>query len=174
MNNEIEKIWCSFSKKRLHNGKHVKLRRGADHKRALPWIVGLSAPSMPIKQLSTIMVCSSWVNPRNLDFAKDIIAKNKDITFRQLLNEMIIMMDKNKTDTPFVWWVWPHSLKERVLYEDANGITFVKLDNVWQMVYSVRLVGNLASAIDGLSYVQLPYNCHFVSCENEEIAKKRF
>ncbi|MBA6416375.1 hypothetical protein H4J50_10145 [Colwellia sp. 6M3] len=79
-------------------------------------------------------------------------------------------MGQSETSYPYVWWVVPEGNKIRTIYEDANGITFVKLDNKWKMAYSSEAVGVLVGAQGGYDFEGIPRNSYFVSWENETIA----
>jgi len=142
------------------------LRKGSRFKNALPWINGVSAPAMPTRMLSNVVVFESWQNPHNMEIAKGIVKINKNMSLRELVSEML-----NTSEIPYIWWIYPVSSKIRAIHEDSNGITFIKLNNKWQMVYSSKMVGALVGAQGGLDAESFPPNSYFVSWENEELAR---
>jgi len=170
----IERTWSKFARANLDKERKYMLRRGSRFKKAVPWVEGVVAPAMPTKMMSNVTVLESWLNPLNMEFAKKIIQNDKAVTLRELAERMLMMVEEGKTEYPYVWWVWPHSSKKRAIHEDSNGITFVKLDNKWQMIFSIQAVGVLAGAQGRDSYEDLPPNAYFVSWENEEIARQHY
>lgn len=168
---DSERIWSEFTKAHLDD-EHARLRRGSRFKLAKPWIKGVSSPAMPTRMLSKVVVYDSWLNNFNMDLANQIVDKYPSLTLRELVEKMLKKMDGKHTSYPYLWWVWPKSKKMRVIHEDANGITFVKLDNKWQMVFSSQVVGVLVGAQGVEGYESLPRNSYFISWENEEIARK--
>lgn len=168
---DFEDIWREFTKAHLED-EHARLRRGSRFKLAKPWIKGVSSPAMPTKMLSNVVVYDSWLNNFNMDLANEIVDKYPSMTLRELVESMLKQMGDKHTGYPYLWWVWPESNKKRVIHEDANGITFVKLNNKWQMVFSSQAVGVLAGAQGVQGYESLPRNSYFISWENEEIARK--
>ena len=170
----IEKIWRKFAIDHLQNFNDAKLRRGSNFKKAEPWIKGVVSPAMPTQMLSNVEVFDSWLNPGNMKLAKELICQSNGMSLRDLVSEMFVQISANKTGLPYLWWVWPHSPKTRAIHQDANGITFVKLDNKWQMAFPIQAVGALAGSQGGRDYEALPENAYFVSWENEEIARQHF
>ena len=49
---------------------------------------------------------------------------------------------------------------------------FVKLDNKWQMAYSIMSAGILIGSQSGKHYEDLPKNSYMVLWENEEMARQ--
>ena len=167
---DIQKIWLEFAKGNLPSEKPW-LRRGSRSKIASPWVNGVSTPAMPTRKLSNVIVYEhGWLNNSNMALAKKIVLDNPNITLRELVDEMLLKMEKLETSFPYVWWVVPEGNKTRTIYEDANGITFVKLDNKWNIVYSSEAVGVLVGAQGSQDYEGIPRNSYFVSWENETIA----
>jgi hypothetical protein len=85
---------------------------------------------------------------------------------------MFVQLNKGKTSLPYVWWVRPKSSRTRAIHQDANGITFVKLGNKWQMAFPIQAVGSLAGSQGSMDYEDLPRNSYFVSWENEGITRQ--
>jgi len=146
--------------------KGTKLRKGSRFKEANSWVNGVSMPAMPTRMLSNVTVYESWQNPKNIEHAKDLLNINSSLTFRELIEKMF-----ETTESSYIWWLYPVSTKVRTIHEDANGFTFVKMNNKWQMVYSIKMVGGLVGAQGVNNCEDLPLNSYFVSWENEDIAK---
>lgn len=146
--------------------KGMKLRKGSRFKKAISWVTGVSMPTMPIRMLSNVTVYESWQNPRNIKHAKELLNRNGSLTFRELIEEML-----KTTDSSYIWWLYPVSTIVRAVHEDAKGFTFVKMNNKWQMVYSIKMVGSLVGAQGVESCEGLPLNSYFISWENEEEAR---
>mgnify|MGYP000288702261 CR=1 FL=1 len=51
---------------------YVKLRQASRFARAEPWVSGLNSPSKPTQMRSNVMVYHGWVNPHDLNVAKEI------------------------------------------------------------------------------------------------------
>ncbi|WP_159820278.1 hypothetical protein [Colwellia sp. 20A7] len=165
METQADINWKSYASTFL-NDKNIKLRVGSKFKTAFPWINGVVTPAMPTRMLSNVVVFESWQNPHNMRIAKEIVKSNKKITLRELVSEMLIT-----SEIPYIWWLYPVSTKVRAIHEDANGITFIKLNNKWQMVFSSKMVGALVGAQGGLNTESFPPNSYFISWENEELAR---
>lgn len=170
MVDSIDIIWQNFAKKNLPKN-DAALRKGTNNKKAAPWVNGLVSPALPTTMLSSVTVYESWLNQCNMGIAKDIIALKKELTVRELVYEMLYQMKAGNIDYPYIWWVWPHSSKTRVIHQDSNGVTFVKLGNKWQMAFSIQSMGVLVGAQGAANYEELPKNAYFVSWENEEMAR---
>lgn len=167
---EIDKIWRMFAKDNLTD-KNSILRNGSMFKSASPWVNGVDYPLLPTSMLSNVTVYSSWINPHNMILARDIIAKENGLKVRELIYKMLFEIKNGRTDYPYIWWLWPRSSVKRVLHEDSEGLTFVKLDNKWQMAFSIKQLGALVGAQGSQDYEDLPQNDFFVSCEYEETAR---
>lgn len=168
---DTEKAWKIFAKDNLPN-KGAVLRKGSRFKKAEPWVNGVAGPAMPTQMMSNVEVFDSWLNPHNMKLAKEIVSHKKSVTLRGLVDEMFVQLSMDKTSLPYIWWIWPHSSKTRAIHQDANGITFVKLGNKWQMAYPIQAVGVLAGSQGSMDYENIPRNSYFVSWENEEIARQ--
>jgi len=174
MTDHINKIWNAFTKQCLDSNSNALLRKGSSYKKAENWLNKTSGPALPTKMLSNVCIYNSWINPHNISLAREIIKYNDGITFQELVYEMLMLVNEEKTPTPYIWWLWPHSSKSRAVHEDANGQTFIKIENKWHLVYSAQVVGVLVGTQGTKDYEQIPSNCYFVSWESEEISKNYF
>lgn len=172
MSTDSQAIWRAFAEALLPPERPIKLRSGSDYKIAAPWIFGRSGPSMPVRMMSNVQVFQSWRNPNNMKLAEELVSSNASLTLRGLVNEMLVLMEKEKVVYPYTWWVYPFSPVTRTVYEDSDGISFVKLAHKWQMAFPVQAVGVLAGAQGCLDYENVPVNAYFVSWENEAQARK--
>lgn len=171
MRKTSEKIWKEWSAFALERGERAPLRKGTGIKKAAPWIEGRSHPALPVKMLSKVEVYDGWVNSHNLSLAQKIVKSEPKISFRDLVDEMLVRMDAGETTIPYIWWVWLGAAQARVLYEDLLGVTFIKLSGKWEMVCSIRSAGVLAGAQGISDYEALPPNSYFLPWENEGIAR---
>lgn len=172
MKDTVEPVWKVFAKEFLPNkGKGFKLRKPSNFKKAEAYVYGIASPSLPTKMASEMDVYNAWTNPHNLNTAKSLLRNNRFMTFAELLTAMV---DSEKVHDvfPYLWWVWPKSCKKRVVHIDSDGVTFVKMNNKWQIVYSVQSIGSLVGAQGSPHYESVPKNGYFVVWENEEIARK--
>lgn len=171
MTKASEQIWKKWSEFALEKGGKAPLRKGSGVKKASPWVEGRSHPALPVKMLSKVQVYNGWVNPLNLSIAQEIVNADPKISFRVLVDEMLVRMDKGETTIPYIWWVWLGGAQQRVLYEDLLGVTFIKLNGKWEIVSSVRAAGALAGAQGISDYEALPPNSYFLPWESEGIAR---
>lgn len=163
--------WELFARHSLSDS-NAALRKGSKFKKAKSWIEGVPSPAMPTKILSNAEIFNGWLNPHNFKLAKTLISQNENLTFRDLVNEMLIHMTTEETTLPYIWWIYISPPKARAIHQDANGVTFVKLNNKWQMALSTQELGALVGAQGGINYEDIPKNAYFVSWENEKIARK--
>lgn len=169
MDLDIDRTWKEFAKDVLDD-KNATLRKGSGFKKAAPWVNGLPGPAMPTQMMSNVDVFDSWQNPQSMAQAKKIVGTSS-ITVKALVEELIKLVTIGKITYPYLWWLWPYSSNKRAIYQDANGITFVKLNNKWHLAYPVRSLGALVGS-QGSNYEDLPLNAYFVSWENENIARQ--
>lgn len=149
-----------------------KLRLPSRFKKASPWVQGAPSPIKPLKMLSNVSVHDGWANPYGLKIAKEIISSKKDINLRGLLEELLTGNMSDEIGCPYVWWVFPNPNRVRAIYEDAHGMTYVKLNNLWQLVYSIHSLGALAGGQGTDSYETLPKGGYFVVWDNEDQAQR--
>jgi len=171
----IERNWKRFCKSELIDP-NTALRLGSKRVRAKGYVDVKPYPTQPIKQLSTEVIFEGWSNRHNKEIAKNLINQDSSLSFQELLMKIIILMSKDeRIYIPYIWWIDPdnYSKKKRSIYQDADGDNFVKIDNKWQMVYSVKSVGALVGRQGGSNCedLNLPYNSYFVVWENEANAK---
>ena len=172
MDNSVEIEWKVFASESLPNkGKGFKLRKPSNLKKAEPYVYGIASPSLPTKMMSEVNVHDAWLNPHNLKLAKTLLQENRFMSFSQLMFAMV-KSGSNKSVFRYIWWVLPHSCKKRVMHTDNDGVNFVKMNNKWQILYSVQSVGALVGAQGSPHYESVPKNGYFVVWENEEIARK--
>lgn len=165
-NAELDRLWCLFKKWNLDSDH--PLRKGSNFKKALPFLEPNQKPAMPMKALPKSMLYDTWVATKNYEKACETVNSKPNLTFSELIYEML----KNE-DKPYIWWLWPRTKIERIIYEDANGLTFVKLDNIWQVAYPVNAVGVLVG-IQGTTdhETDVPFNSYFICSEYTEVARK--
>ena len=149
-----------------------KLRLPSRFKQASPWVKGSPSPAYPVNMLSNITVHDGWTNPRALKIAKEIVDSKPSLTLRDLLEEMLSGEAGNEIEYPYIWWVYPNSNRVRSLYEDSRGMTYIKLNNLWQMVYSVHSMGALVGRQGADSHEAIPIGGFFILWENEAQASK--
>ncbi len=172
---KIDKIWKKFCKLNLQNT-DIPPRLGSKRIQAKGYINVKNSPMLPIKQLSTEVIFEGWGNGYNKEIAKNIIDQEPSLSFQELLIKIIILMSEDeKIYIPYIWWIDPdsHTKKKRLIYQDVDGDNFVKIDNKWQMVYSVKSAGSLVGRQGGSNYedLNLHSNSYFVVWENEDDAK---
>lgn len=163
---KIDKIWKRFCKSHLENP-NTPLRVGSKRIQAKSYIDVKTTPALPTKQLSTEVIFEGWSNGYNKSVAKNLIKQNPTLSFQELLIKIIILMDEDeKIYVPYIWWIDldSYTKKKRVIYQDANGDNFAKIDGKWQMAYSVKAVGVLVGRQGGDGYedLDLPHNSYFV------------
>ena len=162
MTKTAEQIWLEWSKYSLDQGEKAPLRRGTSVKKACPWVEGRGHPALPVSTLSKAKVYHGWVHSLNLGLAQQIVRSQPWVSFRGLVYEILLKLDKGETTIPYIWWVWVGGAQERVLYEDSLGVTFIKLDGKWEIVCSIRSAGALVGAQGVLDYEALPLNSYFL------------
>ncbi|MBT7556494.1 hypothetical protein HN615_06175 [Candidatus Woesearchaeota archaeon] len=169
---KIDKIWKEFCKSHLKNP-NTPLRVGSYRLLAKGYVDVKTSPVLPIKQLSTEVIFESWLNRYNNEIAKNLINQDSSLSLQKLLVEMIQLTGKD-IECPYIWWIYPNqNKKNRLIYRDADGDEFVKIDKKWQIAYSVRAVGSLVGRQGGSNYedLDLPFNSYFVVWENKDNAK---
>lgn len=145
-----------------------RLRLGSNYKNAKPWVEGRTSPVNPVKMLSVRDVLEGWSNPAGVKKAKDYLRINPNLTMRELGELMLC----SNADYPYIWWCCRSATPaKRAIYEDSEGLNFVKLNNKWQMAYSILASGILVGSQAGTHYEDLPYNSYFVLWENEDAAR---
>ena len=170
MDNQVETKWRKFATELLpKKGKGYYLRKPSNIKKAESYVYGIASPVLPTKMASEVDVYHAWTNPFNINIAKTLLRKNRVLTFAELMTSMIKEYDPSVFT--YTWWIWPYSYKKRIVHIDSDGITFVKMGNKWQIVYSVQALGALVGS-QGDDYEDVPKNSYFVVWENEETARK--
>ena len=177
MSKTIEKLWskyCTFlikwdqmlvdpADKQLS----FPVRKGSSFKKAEPYVFGRSSPSLPVKMLSVREIHDGW--HCGVEYAKEFLRDDPTLTMR----ELGYLMLKKENEFPYAWWCWESlSPKKRAIYEDSEGVKFVKLHNKWRLAYSTLDAGILVGAQGGKHYEDLPRNSYFVLWENEEMARQ--
>ena len=170
MSAAVEKEWQKFVREHSIKNKKAVLRKGSSFKAVKPWLEVRASPAMPTKMLSMVDVYDGWTNPHPLKIAKVLVNESPSMTFRELGNRMII---SKESELPYIWWCFSANLpKKRAIHEDSDGVTFVKLNNKWQMAMSVMSAGVVVGSQNGDDYESVPRNAYFVVWENEEIARQ--
>ena len=168
MSQSIEKLWSKFCSDYVHKKFSFQLRKGSNFKRAEPWVVGRASPAQPVKMLSVREVYEGWANPSGVKLARERLRLDPTLTMR----ELGYLMLKSDQELPYIWWCFSSAPKQRAIYEDSEGLNFVKLDNKWQMAYSIMSAGILIGSQSGKHYEDLPKNSYMVLWENEEMARQ--
>lgn len=166
------KKWKRFLNSSSMSEGDYKLRLPSRFKKASPWVKGASNPIYPVKMLSNVSVHDGWANPHGLNIAKRVVSSKEDMTLRELLEEFLAGDVSDEIEYPYVWWIFPNANRVRSLCEDAVGLTYVKLNNLWQLVYSIHSLGGLAGGQGTESYESLPKGGYFVVWDNEEQARR--
>ncbi len=172
MSSGAEKKWTDFLNSAGFVKNEHKLRLPSRFKSSVPWVKGVPSPVLPVKMMSNITVHDGWGNPHALKIAEKIISEHQDLSLRDLLEEMLAGKYSSEICYPYVWWVFPNHKRTRSMYEDALGMTFVKLGNLWQQVYPIHSMGALVGAQGTESYEDLPKGGYFVLWDNENQARK--
>jgi hypothetical protein len=153
---------------------NTALRLGSKRIQAKGYINVKTFPVLPTKQLSTEIIFEAW-GAGNKEIARNLINQDSSLSFQELLIKIIMLMDMDDSiPHPYLWWIYPNQNKKmRLIYQDADGDNFVKIDNKWQMAYSLKAVGALAGRQGGSNVedLNLPTNSYFVVWENEDNAK---
>lgn len=172
---KIDQIWKRYCKSELINP-NTPPRLGSKRIQAKGYINIKTSPVLPIEQLSTEVIFEGWGNGYNKEVAKNLINQDSSLSFQELLIKIIILMNEDEQIyIPYIWWIDPDSYtkNKRLIYQDADGDNFVKINNKWQMAYSVKSAGSLVGRQGGLDYEDLNQhlNSYFVVWENEKSAK---
>ena len=149
-------------------------RRASKTAIAVPLLRGATSPTMPVRMLSNAKVYEGRELRHMAKYARNIVEALPSLTLRELHEQLKLDETKGKVTYPFVWWIdvgCPPT--QRAIHEDAEGRFFVKLDNKWQLAYSIDHVGALAGAQSGNGYYDIPKTGYFVTWENEDKAARR-
>lgn len=171
ISNEAKDAWKHFVEYSIGSKFQKQLRLASKFKQSDPWVNGVASPTLPTQMESSVELYRGWANPESLKYAKTIV-KNKKMTLRELQQMMLIGLIKDNLSMPYIWWVDATTSCRRVVHEDGEGRTFVKLDNKWQMAYSVQAIGGLVGSQYTGNHEEVPKNTYFVLWENEQIARK--
>ena len=170
---DILKVWEKFARESLDRKKIPQLRNASGRKRAYPWIKVTGAPVKPATPLSNVAIYDGWVNPHNKKIAVAAVEASSSMTLRDLQHEMFAKMKENETPYPYIWWVCCISrVRERLLYEDAEGVNYVKLENTWRPAYPLLTAGCLAGAQCSDDYESVPLNGYFIVWDDEDVARQ--
>ena len=169
MEPELARLWKDFCSDNYMDKCPPRFRQGSSFRKARPWVEGRESPSHPVKMLSVRDVYSGWSNPAGVKLAKKFLETDPNLTMRELAELML----RSKSDYPYIWWCYgANAPVKRAIYEDAEGLNFVKLNNKWQMAYSTLSSGILVGCQSGKNYEDLPPNAYFVLWENEGVARE--
>ncbi len=172
MEKSIEMLWKLYLKDDP-DLKGAKLRLASRAKLAKPWVTGVASPQGTTTMLSNVEIHKGWTNPHALNIARKTIESNPKFTLRELSHSMLSQVQQKVTSYPYVWWIYESSSpKRRAVHEDATGVTFIKLDGKWQLVYPCQALGVLVGRQGAGYYENIPRNAYFVLCENEAAARK--
>jgi hypothetical protein len=116
--------------------------------------------------MSNVKVYSGYANPKGLAFAKTVLQAKPSITLRALQE---VIHNNPDSHYDYIWWVLnkPHI---RAIHEDADNLSFVRLERLWQLAYPLGTVGGLAGAMGASDYENLPPRSYFVLFENQKSA----
>jgi hypothetical protein len=143
-----------------------KRRIASAHRKAAPWVLGRAGPRQPVRMSSNMTVYGGYANPKGLAFAKEVVEANPSITLRELQE---IIHNDSESSYDYIWWM-VNKAHVRAIHEDADGLSFVRLEKLWQLAYPLSAVGGLAGAQSWGNYENLPPNSYFVLYENEKKA----
>ena len=119
--------------------------------------------------LSNIEIHYEWQCQVNADWVRELDFTSKPLSLRQLQLEAL-RETLCGADFPYLWWF--HKSKNpkiRTVYEDSLGVSFIKLDGVWQVVYNCKKLGSLVGSQGSTNYESIPTNAYFVVVENESV-----
>ncbi|MDO6786095.1 hypothetical protein Q4589_00675 [Cobetia marina] len=151
----------------------LNMRLPSQYKKAMPWFSDIGGPIQPLKKLSTMIIHDAWSNPDKLGRVKTILSHTPDLNMRELFEDLSLeVCSTSNADYTYVYWVYPNPERIRVIYEDAIGVTYVKLDNLWHKAYPIRSLGNLVGAQGTACYEELPKGEYFILWEDEVTARK--
>ena len=164
-----EDAWKRVIKK-IGFDQNTVLRNPSSIRQARPWIQERYHPAQPLKMLSKRVVYDGWANSSNVKFCRSILDDTEGLTMRELFEEVIRACETEKINYFYTWWIYPNKSWERAIYEDANGITFVKLSKLWQLAYPVSVLGSLVGSQGHEGLESFPRNSYFVVYDNESDA----
>lgn len=169
----VIEYWKKFLKEHDLNPEKATFRPASRLTKAAPWLLGSTTPKMPMEMLSNVQVFDCWTCRPTEKFAKEFNATNPDATWRAIQVAILNHLIESSHEYPYIWWLWLGRGKTRAIYKDAADVTFVKLDNKWQLAYSLRDTGGLVGAqgAPNCNYEAVPRNGYFVCSENEGVVR---
>lgn len=150
--------WSDFLKS---NGLSVKanpLRLASPRLTAARVVKPSLRPQEPMTLESKSQVYEGWVNPDTFVIAKSYIENANNLSLRELHFHLLNEFSEGLLELPFLLWLDTTTNIERVIYRDAIGNKFVKLNELWEPTVEVRPLGHLIGAQYGTHYLDLPLN----------------
>ena len=179
MSESIENLWAKYCSSLIEvDQTHVDpadrefsfpLRKGSSFKKAEPYVFGRSSPSLPVKMLAVREIHDGFRMGGGIKIAKEYLRDDPTLTMREL---GYLMLKSKNMPYPYIWWCQETNTQKRAIYEDSEGLNFVKLSNKWQMVYSTMSAGILVGAQGRRHHEDVPRNSYFILWDNEEMARQ--
>lgn len=166
---EFIENWKKFIRGVGDKPETAEFRRGSPTAKAAPWVLGTTSPKMPMKIQPKAQLFSCWICPSTHLFAKEFIIRNPDATFFDLQEAILSQLNSATVQYPYIWWLRVGHSISRVIYKDADDITYVKLHYKWELAYSLQHTGGLVGAQGGANhrYEDVPKSNYFVCTDND-------
>ncbi|HCG6560707.1 TPA: hypothetical protein NJ652_004661 [Vibrio parahaemolyticus] len=167
---ELKFLWSRYSNEEYSDIKGLKLRLASNRAQARYFVNPPSKPVGEVRMLSNIDINYGWQCQINAEWVKELDLAQNSISLREL-QLRALQETYYDADFPYLWWFHRDKTpKKRTVYEDSLGVSFIKLDNVWQVVYSCKKLGSLVGNQGQGGYEDIPPNAYFVIIENGWIA----
>ncbi|MEZ8577742.1 hypothetical protein AB6C82_23235 [Vibrio splendidus] len=169
MLDELNFLWARYSTEPYLEIQSTELRLASRRFQAKYFVTPPVQPTGEVRMLSNIEIHYGWQCQVNADWVRELDFTLKPLSLRQLQLEAL-RETLCGADFPYLWWF--HKSKNpkiRTVYEDNLGVSFIKLDGVWQVVYSCKKLGSLVGSQGSTNYESIPANAYFVVVENESV-----
>ncbi len=172
---KLNSLWLQYTEVEDPELKGMRLRLASGRCKASHFLYPPSQPSGEVRMLSNVEVHCGWECPVNINWARGRGINKQNTTLQELQLEALANAVENG-HFPYLWWFYPEPHpKKRAIYADSTGVSFIKLDGVWQVVYNCKALGSLVGAQGHMGnagdYEKLPSNAYFVVMENEATAR---